>query len=209
MAKKNIEIEELRVSSDGSAIEFAFNCPSEYYFTDFIIEVVGSDKQFSLADALFKDADGNYLIGTTRFVDAVLLSELGVTEPSIFRVTIKAELIEEQEQECDCGDFPETLEKEAYISDVSNVYKCLIDDIIALDSRCLDEDVQNRVIRNYLMLYAHQEALKLKLIDEAEKWFSYIKTCFNNCGHPDRNGADCGCSNQAPAPAPSNCGCGR
>lgn len=209
MAKKNIEIEELRVSSDGSAIEFAFNCPSEYYFTEFIIEVVKSDKQFSLADALFKDESGNYLIGTTRFADAVLLSDLGVTEPSIFKITIRAERKEDFTQECDCGDFPETLEKEAYISDVSNVYKCLIDDIIALDSRCLDGDVQDRVIRNYLMLYAHQEALKLKLIDEAEKWFSYIKTCFNNCGQHDRNGADCGCSQKISAPAPSNCGCGR
>lgn len=207
MAKKDIEIEELRVSSNGSAIEFAINCPGEYYFTEFIIYV--GDKQFSISDSLFKDEGGNYLIGQTRFVDAILLSELGVQEPSIFRIVLRAEKIEDVEQECDCDDFPNSLEKEVYISDVSNVYHCLMDDIFALGSQCLDEEVQNRVIRNYLMLYAHQEALHLKQIDEAKKWFSYIKNCFKSpCDNKkDRNGVDCGCQN--PAPKPSNCGCGQ
>jgi len=52
---KAIEIELLRVSANGQNIEFIINCPYDYKFTTFEIEVVSKKETFSIAETLFYD----------------------------------------------------------------------------------------------------------------------------------------------------------
>lgn len=203
---KAIEIELLRVSANGQNIEFIINCPYDYKFTTFEIEVVSKKETFSIAETLFYDDQNNYITEgndpQTRFLGTVPISSLGVNTPEIYKIHIEADhnasihTNTETPSESSlypCG-VPETITHTSYISDVSNVYECLAKDIDKLGSKCIDNDILDKVIRNYLILYAHQEAMNLDYIDEAEHWFNLTKNCFNscksnNCGEP----CNCGC----------------
>ena len=137
----------------------------------------------------------------------VPVSLLGATGPTIYHIYIEATHIAGCEEVAIEGvTHTEVISKSATVSDVSNVYKCLIDDIVALQATCADKSIQDRVIRNYLMLYAHQEALQLNYLDEGRKWFKYLQNCGNSCSSPDRDiNVGCGCKdNVSPV---NDCGC--
>lgn len=319
---KAIEIEEMRISSNGSHFEFTINCPSEYYFSDFIVTNEDGDS-YSLNE-VFLDEDGEYITDTgNRFSNHnVSVEDLGMNRPGVYRAKLVAKLIEQQgacnmpegyedteifeigeddiiydkrfgfpviigveplsnyrwdevnktvemydpvnnmwvgytegweiyfyvgytnpldeeskinvynvndvfdenylrficepaEDSNPCEKYPEELIKEIIISDVSHIYNCLSDDILALDAKCVDKESQDRVIRNYMILYAHQEAMKLGLYDEAVKWFHMMDNCFTGrCkGFDKRNGStDCGCGTSKPVERPcppKPCGCKR
>lgn len=234
--KKAIEITEMRISSNGQHLEFIIECPLDYQFTKFTIQVNDEDDEYSIAESLFYDED-RYITSTdNRFVGQVPVELFGVTEPAIYTIHLEAEHTDDVEhtdeetasedawnnnnslKDSECNPYPQTIYADAYISDVSHAYDCLIDDIVAFDtSKCADSEVQDRVIRNYLILYAHQEALHLGYIDEATKWFRMIQQCFTGkCGGgKDRNGkySGCGCGKSLPhyeMPKPHNdCGCRR
>ena len=89
------------------------------------------------------------------------------------------------------------IEEKIHISDVSKAFDCLIDDIYAYDSTG-NSDIQDRVIRNYLILYGHQQALiREDYHDESVKLFNLLNNCFKKCSG-DRNdkgsiSSGCGC----------------
>lgn len=191
---KAIEISVLRVSSNGKHIEFIINCPDCYYFTDFTIQAVDSEDVYSLKDCLFKcdetaedailNEDGNYYHNKQAYNGRFEVSDLGQNKPNIYEVKLIASpnTVDEECVGC-CSEYP--LEDTAYISDVSNVYDCLFDDILAMrdsgECGCVNDDKMDRVIRNYLILYAHQESLHLKRLDEAKRYFRMMQNCFNGC----------------------------
>lgn len=225
--KKAIEITEMRISPSGKFLEFIVECPLDYHFTKFTIQVNDEDDEYSIAESLFYDENGYITSTDNRFVGQVPVELFGVTEPAIYTIHLEADHVQSEDTADDtqfesdhaCHDVaPQTIYADAYISDVSHAYDCLIDDIVAFDtSKCADSEVQDRVIRNYLILYAHQEALHLGYIDEATKWFRMIQQCFTGkCGGgKDRNGkySGCGCGKSLPhyeMPKPHNdCGCRR
>lgn len=222
--KKAIEIEELRISSNGEHLEFIINCPADYRFTEFTIQVGDEDDKYSVADSLFyehvENKEGNDTVvpvenEDNRFIGQIPVSLFGVSGPAIYKIYLEAkhrsDCVEHSAESCDKPD--ETIYAKAYISDVSHVYQCLVDDILSLDAKCTDTEAQDRVIRNYLILYAHQEALRLGHIDEATKWFYMMDNCFSGkcgCGHKRNINLGCGCRHEPKGrPAPSNCGCRR
>lgn len=227
--KKAIEIEEMRISSNGEHLEFIINCPADYQFTEFTIQVGDDDDEYSIAESLFYDEEtGEYLGGEeNRFIGQVPVNLFGVSEPEIYTIHLAAKYKllednteEELEIEEELNPCEETIEKfiyaDAMISDVSQAYYCLMDDILSLDAKCSDKETQDRVIRNYLILYAHQEALRLGYIDEATKWFNMIANCFTGrCGKSKKRNVNEGCGCKAlysnkPKPQPQfNCGCHR
>ena len=204
---KAIEIEELRVSSNGEHIEFIINCPSDYKFSKFTVQVYGDTEVYSIAESLFYDEQGEYITDTNnRFMGQVPVYLFGVSGPSMYEILIEAYHIDDEEhsedelvfEESQYQKFPPVISTVAVISDVSNVYACLMDDILSLDVKCVDKTIQDRVIRNYLILYAHEQALRLNLVDEAYRWFKILKNCFSPCNNnqccdkaPSIN--DCGC----------------
>ena len=190
--KKEIEISVLRVSSTGKYIEFVINCPIDYKFSKFTIQVYGKDQVYSIAESLFYNEQNEYITETDNiFSGQVDVKLLDVTEPSMYQIFLEAEhksKEEHQENYIDqeastCEQPPETIKATAIISDVSNVYNCLMDDILSLNAKCVDKTIQDRVIRNYLILYAHQQAMQLNLIDEAYRWFKIIRNCFSPCAN--------------------------
>lgn len=214
--KKAIEISVLRVSSNGKYIEFIINCPEDYYFTDFIVNVYEGDDKYSLKDCLFvvpedyegedptvEDEDGNLYWNKHYYSGQFKLEDIDVTDPEMFEIYLEAH----HNDECEEEELhrKRALEEKVYISDVSRVYSCLMDDILKLGTDlCKDSDVQDEIIRNYLILYAHQEAMKLRELSDAKKYFSILKKCFSNCG--TRKGCST-CGANYPTYKPNNCGC--
>lgn len=105
----------------------------------------------------------------------------------------------------------------AICSDVSNVYNNILDEVINSTGVC--DKVSDQAIRNYLILFAHQEALRLGHKEDAILYFNMINNNFNRCGTFARQGSGpkCGCQSNAGAsvsrPSVSSrgasCGCGK
>jgi len=223
--KKAIEISVLRVSSNGKYIEFIINCPEDYYFTDFTVEVYGGDDKYSLKDCLFTvpedyegedpwvlDEDGNKYWNKHYYSGQFKLEDIEVTEPEMFKISLEVHHnesadsdIENNMETNECWNPDPIINETVYISDVSHVYSCLMDSILKLGTDvCGDSDIQDEVIRNYLILYAHQEAMKLRELSDAKKYFSILKKCFSNCG-AHKGCSTCGAN--YPTYKPNNCGC--
>lgn len=201
--KKAIEISVLRVSSNGKYIEFIINCPRDYYFTDFVINVEGGTDKYSLKESLFippteyegadiiDGPDEQRYFNRHFYSGQVKIEDLGVDVPEIYEINIEAwhnpyaDSEEENEMEKnDCWTPDPVINVHAYISDVSKAYTCMMDDILAMGSGekiCEDSELTDRIIRNYLILYAHQEAMHMHEIYEARKYFTFLNKCFNKC----------------------------
>ena len=210
--KKAIEITVLRVSSNGKYIEFIMNCPKDYYFTDFRINVLGKDDDiYSLKESLFlateedddkiwSEIDELWYHNRHYYVGQFKVEDIGVTVPEIYKVELTAyhnPEIQEDEDLDPCDAHPKVLTAEAYISDVSKAYYCLSQDILSAagsdgQGLCGNDEVMDRVIRNYLILYAHQEAMHLHYLDDARKYFTLLQRCFSVCGgEPQFMGGSC------------------
>ena len=216
--KKAIEISVLRVSSNGKYIEFIINCPEDFYFTDFTVNVYEGNDKYSLKDCLFivpedyegedpvvEDEDGNTYWNKHYYSGQFKLEDIDVITPEMFEIHLEAHHNEECEEEE--PHYKGALEETIYISDVSHVYSCLMDDILNLGtSLCKDSDQQDDVIRNYLILYAHQEAMKLRELSDAKKYFNLLQKCFTSCNTKNSGCSTCGTSGY-PTYKPNNCGC--
>ncbi len=88
-----------------------------------------------------------------------------------------------------------TVESTAVASDVNNIYKNLIDQILNPGERCTT--ISDEAIRNYIILYAHMLALQLDEIDDAMVYFKMINNNFDRCGNfnrpPRRHISTCNC----------------
>lgn len=133
------------------------------------------------------------------------LDQLGGS--GMFKVEMSQKLICDCDYEESCGPI------NAYVSDVSSVYKYLIGKLMNMSCSCykLDEDLE----RAFMFLYAHQEAMQLNRISEAVKFYSALVKQFNLCGPSVRFGNDCVCKTpqsrqiQFKRTTPPGCGCGR
>ena len=76
-------------------------------------------------------------------------------------------------------------------SDVNNIYNYLLQCLLSLDSRCAELD--NDIRRAFIILYGHQEAMRLERIDEAEYFYNILKNNFSNCNSSVRTNNNCGC----------------
>lgn len=191
MTKLRIEIEEMRISSDGQFLEFIFNCPDGYKFDTFLLQVVGTTDVYDLSEAVFTE-------DLIRVIGSIPVAFFKVTKPEIYEIKLAAKNVVDED---------DVLEETIFISDVKDVYDCLMRDIKALDAKCMDEEIQNRVIRNYLILYAHQEALHHQEVKEAVRWFNMMKNCFSGLCESPHEGPDCGCGHHRAPIEHNNCGC--
>lgn len=237
--KKAIEISVLRVSSNGKYIEFIINCPKDYFFTDFVINVYGGEDKYSLKNSLFLVPEGYVGEGTVEWPEdsgiiywnkqyysgQFKIEDIGVTIPEMFEVHLEAahnDNFEDDEEQHpsdyikeECIKPQEVITATAYISDVSKVYSCLMDDILSMgESLCDNSEVTDKLIRNYLILYAHQEAMHLRELPEARKYFTLLQNCFTKCGPVKTacnlcNGGTLIESRRYDTYKPSNCGCGK
>lgn len=66
-------------------------------------------------------------------------------------------------------------------SDMNHIYTLLKDDILNMNGNCISPDTYKRLIRNYLFVYGHVEAMRLERFDEAEMYYDIMKKFFESC----------------------------
>ena len=141
MNHKHIEIALFRVSSDSRYLDIIFDCPEEYYFNTFLLEVRYLDKVmksqfFDLSATLFNvDAeDLSNTINKKHWVVRIPLNMLGMFGPAIYKGTIKAQILPEAAElsESDCPPAPDTLVDHMVCSDVNYAYRCMLQDLLSI-----------------------------------------------------------------------------
>jgi len=181
-----IQINILRVSTDSQYIEFSIECTAGYNFNLLYIA------KYNVSTALYettKDCSA-LLQGTTqKEIMRIATSAFG-TDVTMYKVTFGIAPIDPQGDE-----FAPTT---GICSNVNFVYENLLNLVLKLTSCCVEDDEYEALIRNHMILYAHQEAMRLERYTEAEYFYGIIWNLFDNCGGSTRSGTmitnPCNCS---------------
>lgn len=163
------------------ALKLIIDCPHGYVFKKCLLDVKIGDNQtdyYDLSAALFGDAQSSD-DKTDHWNIVVPLERLGITSNAIYKISLTAseQSIDENTGKITYGDV---ITETAWASDVDGTFECMIAHILNADP-C--EAVSDEVIRNYLILFGHQSALREGKIDEAWEYFKLLKNCFNKCSN--------------------------
>jgi hypothetical protein len=158
-------------------IKIIVDCPSSYEFTLFHITV----HMMENGEWVTKYFDASKaLVGQSNAPIVLPVSALpGVSGPAIYEIELKAE---------DQISYEEVFDK-LVLSDVYYVYRDLLDGLLSSD-RC--DPLSDELIKKYLILYGHQQALQEDL-DIAKELFKLLHKNFTKCGNNGRRIVNCGC----------------
>jgi hypothetical protein len=157
-----IQINLLRVSTDSQYIEFSVECPAGYNFNLLYIA------RYNVSTAIYdttKDCS-SLLQGTTqKEIMRIATSAFG-TDVTMYKVTFGIAPISPSD--------PEVAPDTGICSNVNFVYENLLNSILALTNCCIDSTTYDTLMRNHMILYAHQEAMRLERYTEAEYFYGII-----------------------------------
>lgn len=172
-----IQINLLRVSTDSQYIEFSIECTAGYVFN--LLYIARYDVTNAVYDTT-KDCSSLLQGTTTKEIMRIATSAFG-TDVTMFKVTFGIVPLDPLGVEYP----PET----GICSNVNFVYENLLNSILVLTGCCIDETTYDALLRNHMILYAHQEAMRLERYTEAEYFYGIIWNLFTNCGGSARAGS--------------------
>lgn len=151
--------------------------PMEYYFTKMWIIVHYLDE----GNWTKKQYDVTQLIAYKNDIILNLpISVLeGVSGPAIYEVYLESS-----------NEIDEPLQDKLILSDTHYLYRQMMDGLMGTD-KCTG--VSDDVVKKYLMLYGHQQALQAGDIEIAKEYFKLMYNGFSKCGSVGRSGSNCGC----------------
>lgn len=201
-----IQINLLRISPDSKYLEFSVKCPTNYLFNKLFIkkyDAIPIDSN----DDLWRDV--SHLLQRTSTEEIMRISTEALSgfpiEPDIngnmastmYYVQFGVEWIEPNPGNPTLP-VPTIEDVIGVTSDVNKVYILLKDYILNLDLLCNNPDDYNTLLRNYMFLYAHTEAMRLERFDDAEMLYDILKKSFSKCGYKRSDGFrilnTCNCS---------------
>lgn len=150
--------------------------PTGYVFTKFIITVYlvnGNKYEIKRFDAT------STIEGKEDIVLSIPVSVLeGVEGPAIYDLQISSE------------NELEEIQDRLYLSDAYYVYRELLDELLS-EEKCLNID--DSLIKKYLILYGHQQALQAGDLEVAKELFLLMNKGFSKCGNANVKSVNCGC----------------
>lgn len=151
--------------------------PMDYIFTKFIITVYlvdGNKYKVKRFDA------SSTISGQEDIILTLPISILeGIEGPAIYDIQIASE-----------SDLDE-IQDRLYLSDANYVYRELLDELLS-EEKCLDID--DSLIKKYLILYGHQQALQAGDLEVAKELFLLMNKGFSKCGNANVKSINCGCN---------------
>lgn len=159
-------------------IHLIISAPYNHVFTQLMITVCTPGKEETYWH--IPDTD---VIGQQSCVARIPLSELfeGKYIPSIFKVQIKAENVE---------GLTDPLTRELWLSDVQNIYQGMLSGLMGIYEDCTE--ISDDLIKQYLLLFGHQQALAEQDWDNAWDLFKLLQKNFSKCGQSTSKNT-CGC----------------
>lgn len=181
-----IQINLLRISTDSKYLEFSVECPAGYNFN--LLYIARYNVKTATYDTT-KDCSP-LLQGTTqKEIMRIATSAFG-SDVTMYKVTWGVAAINPSDPQIS----PET----GICSNVNFVYQNLLTSVLGLTKCCLKSTEYETLLRNHMILYAHQEAMRLERYTEAEYFYGIIWNLFDNCNGAQREGTlvtnPCNCS---------------
>lgn len=179
MSEKAISISLAKIDYDFDKpyIKIIADNPMGYVFTKFIITVYlvdGSKYKVKRFDA------SSTISGQEDIILTLPVSILeGIEGPAIYDIQMASE-----------SDLDE-IQDRLYLSDANYVYRELLNDLLS-EEKCLDID--NSLIKKYLILYGHQQALQAGDLEVAKELFLLMNKGFSKCGNTNVKSVNCGCN---------------
>lgn len=178
MSEKAISVSLAKIDYDLGQpyIKMIADCPSGYEFTLFHISVhmiqdgKWVTKYFDVSPAI-AGQDKTAMSFPIHYLPEV-------SGPAIYELELKAEHLTTYEEIFD----------KLILSDVYYVYRDLLDGLLSTD-RC--NPLSDELIKKYLILYGHQQALQ-EDFDVAKELFKLLHSNFTKCGDSSRT-VNCGC----------------
>lgn len=188
-----IQINLLRISPDSQYLEFSVECQANYRFN------LLSIKKFDYLTTTGYPANSYGFIDASNLYKQTSTKEVMRIETSIFGGTGMFQVVFGV-MWTGLGDEPlyadgSKLSDKQVIgicSDINNIYTYLLQCLLSLDEKCAT--LTNDAKLAFITIFAHQEAMRLERIDEAEYFYNILKNNFSNCEVTNRlNTTDCGC----------------
>lgn len=172
------------------AIDLMVDCPKDYVFTKCVLVVKQSEDSqqvFDLSSALFDEESRS-----DHWNIVIPLVYLGIEGNAIYEITMHAdELAKDEEGNITGIQHGEGLNASMLTSDIEGSFNCMMSHILNSD-KCgaLSDDV----IRNYLILFAHQNAIRENNLELAWEYFKLLDNCYNKCNTSEHfPGHTCNC----------------
>lgn len=164
-----IHIHILRVSNDSNFLEFRVECLPGYNFTTLLI--TRYDVQTKQDDVTL---DCSHLLdGTTNEeVMQIPVTDLG-TEVTMYYVEFGTTPVNPAD--------PEDENVVGICSNVNFVYENLLDLVVNFNDCCISDADYETLDRNHMILYAHQEAMRLERYEDAIYFYNIIWNLFSHC----------------------------
>lgn len=156
-----IQINLLRISPDSRYLEFSVECPTNYTFNQlYITRYEGNHIYGDTYDC------SGLLVGTsTKEVMRIATSNFG-TDITMYKVEFGVTSSVEGAEAID--------NSVALCSNINSVYANLLDMILKLNIGCVLPTEYETLVRNYIFLYAHTEAMRLNRQQDAERFYDII-----------------------------------
>jgi hypothetical protein len=158
-------------------IKLILDNPYDYTFTQCIVEV------HSVSNGKWNDVKrfdiSTLFEGKNNVVISLPVSALdGMSDPAIYNIYLKA-----------INPSWEELEDRLVLSDIHGVYRHLLNSLLETN-KC--SDIDDALIKKYLLLYGHQAALQNKDLEIAKDYFLLMHQGFSKCGNNSKT-VNCGC----------------
>lgn len=157
-----IHIHILRVSNDSNYLEIKVECPVGYVFNQLRITrynvATGEDDTTINASALLS---GNSTMETMQ----IATSAIG-TDVTMYRVEFGVTATE--------VGLPAIDNLTGICSNVNFVYENLLDLVMNFNDCCISDADYEKMDRSHMILYAHQEAMRLERYDDATYFYDVI-----------------------------------
>lgn len=162
----------LRISSDSKYLEFNVECHKDYYFDT--LNIYEYKEKNNNPVYLGEDFSSIFVDDTkTNWVARIPLDQLKGSSMYYVEFGISPRSGEGKDEDCTFV---------GVCSDITNVYKSLLNDLLDLRFSCTcDYKVSDNVKRIFAILYGHLEAMRLGRYTEAEWFYSLIESSFGNC----------------------------
>lgn len=169
-----IHINLLRVSTDSKYLEFSVECPTDYRFN---LLYITRYNVLTKEDDDTKDASALLQGTTNKEVMRIATSAFG-SEVTMYKVEFGVASINP-------GD-PEIENAVGMCSNINFVYANLLDLVLTFTDCCISATDYDNLDRNHMILYAHQEAMRLQRYVEAKYFYDIIWNLFVSCGPTTR-----------------------
>lgn len=84
----------------------------------------------------------------------------------------------------------DVINRELWVSDVHDVHHYFLNELLSVD-KC--EPLSDELIKKYLILYGHQQALSEQQFDVAMSLFTLLRNNFSKCPHSNQSEINCNC----------------